>query len=110
MVPRAALRAALFASVMFAIWSFSRSAAAGAALCDDRGASATAEPPALEAPGEAIQRARLGPRCPTRGDLPLASSVAPCRGGPALSFSGVDQAVDPVAPKVASAAPVRAEP
>jgi hypothetical protein len=52
-----ALRAVLFASVLLAVWAFALPArAAWAPLCDDRGASVLAPPPALEAPDEAITR------------------------------------------------------
>ena len=55
---RRALRAASFAAVVLALWTMARPArAASAPFCDDRGATALAAPPALEAPGEAIRRA-----------------------------------------------------
>jgi hypothetical protein len=54
------VRAALFTALVCVLWSFSLPAfAAPAPFCDDRGATALAAPPALEAPGEAIQRARF---------------------------------------------------
>jgi hypothetical protein len=58
-----ALRAALFASIVLAVWSFARPARAAslAPFCDDRGATALASPPALEAPEEAVQRAAAPP-------------------------------------------------
>jgi len=57
---RRALRAAIFTALVFVLWSFSRPAfAASAPFCDDRGATALAAPPALEATGEAIVRARF---------------------------------------------------
>jgi hypothetical protein len=56
---RGVLRVALFASLVLTLWTFARPAAAmPAGLCDDRGATAIAPPPLLEAPDEAIQRAR----------------------------------------------------
>jgi hypothetical protein len=55
-----ALRAAIGAALVFVVLAFSRSAlAAPAPFCDDRGATALAAPPALEAAGDAIQRARF---------------------------------------------------
>ncbi len=55
---RGVFRAALFVGLVLALWTLPRSAAAmPAGLCDDRGATAIA-PPSLEAPDEAIQRAR----------------------------------------------------
>jgi hypothetical protein len=57
---RRGLRAAIFTALVFVLWSFSRPAfAASAPFCDDRGATALAAPPALEATGEAIVRARF---------------------------------------------------
>lgn len=53
-----ALRAALFAALVLALWTLARPAhAASAPFCDNRGATALAAPPALEAPDEAIRRA-----------------------------------------------------
>jgi hypothetical protein len=55
-----ALRAALCAALVLAVWTLARPAkAASAPFCDDRGATALAAPPALEAPDEAIRRARV---------------------------------------------------
>jgi|HubBroStandDraft_6_1064221.scaffolds.fasta_scaffold15261_2 hypothetical protein len=52
-----ALRAALFAALVLALWTLARPAhAAFAPFCDDRGATALAAPPAIEAPDEAIRR------------------------------------------------------
>jgi hypothetical protein len=63
-------RTAIFAGVMLAFWTLARPAhAALAPFCDDRGATALAAPPALEAPDEAIQRA-AAPPCETT-DTPL---------------------------------------
>jgi hypothetical protein len=59
-----AVRAALFAGVVLAIWTFALPALAEpAALCDDRGATVLAGPPALEAPDIAVERARVGTSC-----------------------------------------------
>ncbi|HEY5147635.1 MAG TPA: hypothetical protein VII82_12765 [Polyangiaceae bacterium] len=65
-----ALRAALFASILLAVWSFARPARAAslAPFCDDRGATAIASPPALEAPDEAVRRA-AAPSCTPDGPL-----------------------------------------
>jgi hypothetical protein len=64
------LRAALFASIMLAVWSFARPALASslAPFCDDRGATALAPPPALEVPDEALRQAAAPPCAP---DSPL---------------------------------------
>jgi hypothetical protein len=66
---RGVLRAALFASLVLTLWTFARPAAAmPAGLCDDRGATAIAPPPSLEAPDEAIARARApASSCPCEG-------------------------------------------
>jgi hypothetical protein len=62
-------RTAIFAGLMLAFWTLARPAhAALAPFCDDRGATALAPPPALEAPDEAIQRA-AAPPCET--DTPI---------------------------------------
>jgi hypothetical protein len=57
-------RAALFFATMFVVSSLARSAHAStegrgpAPFCDDRGATALAAPPDLEAPDEAVRRVR----------------------------------------------------
>lgn len=52
-----ALRAALFAAGLMVLWTVARPAhAASAPFCDDRGATALAAPPTLEAPDDAIRR------------------------------------------------------
>lgn len=59
-----ALRFAIAAGLALAVWTIASPAwAAPAPYCDDRGASAIAPPPALEAPDVAVQRARLEPTC-----------------------------------------------
>lgn len=87
---RRVVRAALFASFVIALWTFGRPALAmPAGLCDDRGASAIAPPPALEAPDDAIQRARLPALC-TGAELPIRATIAPAhRGSPAPSADAV---------------------
>jgi hypothetical protein len=74
---RGVLRAALSVGLMLALWTVSRPAAAAmpAGVCDDRGASAIAPPPALEAPDEAIQRARAPVSC--GGELDSRVAVSP---------------------------------
>jgi hypothetical protein len=58
---------------MFAVWTMSRPAlAASAPFCDDRGASAIAAPPALQAPGAAIERT-VNASC--EADEPLTCAV-----------------------------------
>jgi hypothetical protein len=63
-------RAAIFAGVMLACWTLCRPAQAAvlAPFCDDRGATALAAPPALEATDEAVRRA-AAPPCDT--DAPI---------------------------------------
>jgi len=89
-------RTAIFAGVLLALWTLGRPAhAAGLApFCDDRGATALAEPPALEAPDVAIQRA-AAPPCGT--DAPVfglalgpahhVASGAPADAAPAAAAS-----------------------
>jgi len=64
------LRGALFAGILLAVWSFALPARAAslAPFCDDRGATAIAAPPALEAPDEAVRRA-AAPACTPDGPL-----------------------------------------
>jgi hypothetical protein len=56
-------RTAIFAGVLLAVWTLGRpaNAAVFAPFCDDRGATALAAAPALEAPDEAIRRAAAAP-------------------------------------------------
>jgi len=73
---RRALRATLFAGLVLALWTFARPASAmPAALCDDRGASAIAPAPALEAPEDALRRPRFAPSCGDH-DLPFFAAVS----------------------------------
>jgi hypothetical protein len=66
MVPSRLVRTALFASFVLALLALARPASASSApFCDDRGASAIALPPALDAPDEAIARSRA---CTGAGD------------------------------------------
>ena len=56
-------RTTIFAGVLLALWTLGRPAHAAvfAPFCDDRGATALAAAPALEAPDEAIRRAAAAP-------------------------------------------------
>jgi hypothetical protein len=56
-------RTAIFAGVMLALWTLGRPAHAAnlAPFCDDRGATALAAPPALEATDEAVRRSAAPP-------------------------------------------------
>lgn len=77
---RRALRAALFAIVTIALWTVSRPAAAmPAPFCDDRGATAMAADPTLEAPDVAVRQARLVPSCSAE-DVNLGAAVSPGHG------------------------------
>jgi hypothetical protein len=69
-----AVRTAFFLGVVLALWTFARPAHAMgfAPFCDDRGATALAPPPVLDASGEQIG-------CPNPG--------GPDVGGPALGLS-----------------------
>jgi hypothetical protein len=98
MVVRATLRAALFVSLVLALWSVSHpAAAAAAALCDDRGASVIAPPPPLEASDVAVERQRVENTCLGGRVLPLGARISPAPRGPSFAFSGAEQAV-PVFP------------
>jgi hypothetical protein len=98
---RAFVRAALFGSVFLALWTLARPAAAALApLCDDRGASAVAAPPPLEAPDEAIERARA--TCPTtHGDLPLGARISPAQKDVPRLWSSQPRAVPAAALRIA---------
>jgi hypothetical protein len=78
---------------MLALWTVSRPAAAAvpAGLCDDRGASAVAPPPALEAPDEAIQRARAAAPC--GGDVESRVAVSPGHRGISVAESDAPSAL-----------------
>ena len=70
-------RAVLFLGFALAVWAFARPASAmPAGLCDDRGASAIAPPPALEVPDLEFVRARAAASCP--GDEgPVRATIGP---------------------------------
>jgi hypothetical protein len=96
---RRALRVALFASFVVLLWTIPRAAyasvaqaATAAPLCDDRGATALAPPPALEASDVAIQRARASAQCAGGSD------------GEVLFFASIGAAHHGVAPPSADAA------
>jgi hypothetical protein len=96
------LRAALFASIVLALWTFGASAfAMPAGLCDDRGASAVAPPPSFEAPDVAIHRARLPLSC---GDqrLPAYAQIAPAHRILAPGAGPADHALLPAVLPLAS--------
>ncbi len=76
------VRAALFCATLLVAWTIARPAhaAAWAPFCDDRGATALAAPPALEAPDEAVRRVRVT-GCGHRLDVDvLMASLGPSRG------------------------------
>jgi hypothetical protein len=89
MAPRRVIRTALFASLALALWAFALPARASSApFCDDRGASASAMPPALDAPDEVLARARS---CPTGGDeLSLFVTIARTQPASAPGLEGRD--------------------
>jgi hypothetical protein len=106
MARRRILRATLFASFALALWAFARPARASSApFCDDRGASASAMPPALDAPDEALARARS---CPAGGDeLSLFVTIARTHPAFAQGLEGLDGVVPArgvVLPRLAGAA------
>jgi hypothetical protein len=71
------VRAALFAGVVLAIWTFALPARAEpGVLCDDRGATVLAAAPALEAADIAIERARVSAACDGE-DRFLGAAVVP---------------------------------
>jgi hypothetical protein len=87
------LRAALFCATLLVAWTIARPAlAAPAPFCDDRGATALAAAPALEAPDEAIRRAKVG--C-GRGAFeadPLMAWLGPSHDAPTASDDGSSHA------------------
>jgi hypothetical protein len=97
---RRALRAALFAIVTIALWTVARPAQAmPAPYCDDRGATAMAAEPLLEAADVAIQRAHVAPVCDGQ-DVQLGAAVAPGHGQPLITSVTADPALPPVTPAV----------
>jgi hypothetical protein len=97
---RRALRAVLFAIVTIALWTVARPAQAmPAGFCDDRGASAIAPDPLLEAPDVAIQRARIAPTCDGE-EVQLGAAVAPGHGQPPIASASADPALPAATPAV----------
>jgi hypothetical protein len=81
MVRRVA-RAAVFAGLTLALFALARPARAiPAGLCDDRGATAVAPPPALEPPESALERTRSA-QAPCGKDGPARATAAPSRRAP----------------------------
>jgi hypothetical protein len=101
---RAFLRAALFGGVFLALWTLAQPASAAVApLCDDRGASAVAGPPLLEAPDEGIARAAIaasGSASCSRDELPYGASVSPAHKGPSSPAWSAEQALPFVSPRL----------
>ncbi|HXX65772.1 MAG TPA: hypothetical protein VEK07_01225, partial [Polyangiaceae bacterium] len=96
-------RAVLFAALTVALWTLARPASASdAPFCDDRGASAIAAPPALDASDVAVARARA---CPSGGDdTSYLAAVGRARGRLPWSVQGADAtAVQPRALEWAAA-------
>jgi hypothetical protein len=89
-------RTVLFLGFALAVWALARPASAmPAGLCDDRGASAIAPPPALEVPDLAFMRARAAASCP--GDEgPVRATIGPAHRVFA-PFSGSSDQTLPVA-------------
>jgi hypothetical protein len=86
-------RAALLVSLMLALWTLARPALAmPAGLCDDRGASAIAPAPALEAPDVAIRRARVPTSC-EGAELPVRATIAPAHRVLTQTWASPEQAL-----------------
>ncbi len=97
---RRALRAVLFAVVTIALWTVARPAQAmPAGFCDDRGASAVAPNPLLEAPDVAIQRARIAPTCDGE-EVQLGTAVTPGHGVLVIASASADPALPSATPAV----------
>jgi hypothetical protein len=96
-----ALRVALFACILLAMWTVALPAlAAPAPYCDDRGASGMAAPPTLQPVDDAIQRARvLLPICPLDEQL-LSSTIAPAHRSAARSRTPTEPALTTPNPAV----------
>jgi hypothetical protein len=92
---RRILRQLFCASVLLALWTIARPAAATlppAPFCDDRGASALAPAPLLEATDVAIQRARSTSPCDAAGPMFFAS-LGPGHSDLAPRFGGSESAI-----------------
>ncbi|HZU84990.1 MAG TPA: hypothetical protein VE987_18795 [Polyangiaceae bacterium] len=87
------MRTVVFAAVTVALWALARPASAmPAGLCDDRGATAIASPPSLEAPDIAVERVRAPARC-SGDDLPWLATVKPAHGVAASPALGCEPAL-----------------
>ncbi len=91
---RCILRQIFSASVLLALWTIARPVAASppAPFCDDRGASALAPAPLLEATDVAIQRARSTAPCDA-ADPVFFASLGPGRSDVAPRFGGAESAI-----------------
>jgi hypothetical protein len=100
---RRTLRAVLFAIVTIALWTVARPAhAMPAPFCDDRGATAIAEPPLLVAPEIAVHRAIAAASCDAE-DVVLGATVAPGQGDARASATQAEPAVPATPPVLAPA-------
>jgi hypothetical protein len=99
---RVACRVAFLVSVVLAIVAMSRPAfATTAPLCDDRGATALAAPPPLEARDVAIHRAHATAAscpCPADDALPLGARVSRSHISVEQIASSADRALPPAHP------------
>jgi hypothetical protein len=90
-------RFVLATSLALVLWAFARPAwAAPAPYCDDRGASAIAAPPVLEAPDVALQRAKAPATCPFDDDF-LGASATPSHDGRTFTAEAPEPALATVA-------------
>jgi hypothetical protein len=92
---RCILRQIFSASVLLALWTIARPAFAAsppAPFCDDRGASALAPAPLLEATDVAIQKARATAPCDAADPVFLAG-LGPGRSDAAPRFGGAESAI-----------------
>jgi hypothetical protein len=91
----------LAASLALAVWTVARPAQATTApFCDDRGASAMAPPPVLEAPDVGVQRAAVPASCPDE-DVLLGTTVRSGRVASAPLTVGGDPLLLPTQAKTA---------
>jgi hypothetical protein len=100
---RRTLRAALFTIVTVVLWTVARPAMAmPAPFCDDRGATAIAPEPLLEAPDVAVQRARIAPSCEL-DDCAMGAAVAPGHAPTPIPSASGDSALPVASPAVCPA-------
>ncbi|MGA7124195.1 MAG: hypothetical protein WBY94_29100, partial [Polyangiaceae bacterium] len=91
------VRAALFASLVLALWTIGRPAfAMPAGVCDDRGATAIAPAPPLEAPDVAIRQVRQGASCADQ-DLAGSERVVPAHRVFPLAYGAAHHALSAMA-------------